>query len=132
MWIIWVLLSLALIALTLVDAFETIIQPRRVTHRFRFARLYYTSAWRLWRTVALRFSGRRRREAFLSVFGPMSMLGLLMTWLLLLMVAFALLHWAIGTRLHGPDETTRFSTYLYLSGTTIFTLGLGDVVPLGR
>src|SRR5215203_1100143 len=117
MWIIWVVLSLGLIALTLVDAFETIIQPRRVTHRFRFARLYYTSAWRLWRTIALRFSNHRRREAFLSVFGPMSMLGLLMTWLLLLIIAFALLHWALRTPLNVVERADAFSTYLYLSGT---------------
>lgn len=132
MAIFWVVISLALIALTLVDAFETIIQPRRVTHRFRFARLYYTTAWRIWRAVALRVPAHRRREAFLSVFGPLSMLGLLTTWLLLLMVAFALLHWSVGTRLHVADETIRFTTYLYLSGTTIFTLGLGDVTPIGR
>jgi hypothetical protein len=131
MWILWVLASLALIALTLVDAFETIIQPRRVTHRYRFARLYYTTAWRLWRSIALRFSNHRRREAFLSVFGPMSMLGLLMTWLLLLIFAFGMMHWALRTPLVEASNSARFTTYLYLSGTTLFTLGLGDIAPTG-
>jgi hypothetical protein len=28
------------------------------------------------------------------------------------------------------EETANFSTYLYLSGTTLFTLGLGDVIPV--
>jgi voltage-gated potassium channel Kch len=32
--------------------------------------------------------------------------------------------------LNAPDKTISFTTYLYLSGTTFFTLGLDDVTPL--
>jgi hypothetical protein len=46
--------SLALIALILLDSFETVVLPRRVIHRFRFARLFYRSASLLWRFLALR------------------------------------------------------------------------------
>jgi hypothetical protein len=130
MWIVWVIFSIAIVFLTLIDAFETIIQPRRVTHRFRFARLYYRSGWRLWRFLALRFTSNRRREAFLSVFGPMSMLGLLTSWLVLLIVAFAVLYWAIETPLVAPEREIDFRSYLYLSGTTMFTLGFGDITPM--
>jgi len=44
-------------------------------------------------------------------------------------VAFALLHWGSGSRMAAPDGHTSFFTTVYMSGTTMFTLGLGDVVP---
>ena len=72
----------------------------------------------------------RRRNGFLSVFGPLSLFGLLSLWAAGLILGFALLHWSFGTALSGPGETDdRFATYLYFSGTTFFTLGYGDVVP---
>jgi hypothetical protein len=45
-------------------------------------------------------------------------------------IGFALVHWASGSILKTPEGTSSFTTYLYLSGTTFFTLGLGDVVPI--
>ena len=51
MWIIGTVVSLALIALTLVDSFEAVLQPRRVTHRFRYAQPFYRSTWTLWRVI---------------------------------------------------------------------------------
>jgi len=60
---------------------------------------------------------------------------LLILWATGLVIGFALLLWAIGSAIKTPEGTTTFSSYLYLSGTTFFTLGLGDVTPntsLGR
>jgi len=50
-------------------------------------------------------------------------------WVIGLIVSFALLHWAAGSPLSTPEGNAGFFTDLYLSGTTFFTLGLGDVVP---
>ena len=77
MRIVGTLASLALIFLMLLDSFESIVLPRRVTHRFRFARLFYRGTWTLWRLVALRIPAGKARETFLSLFGPLSMLALL-------------------------------------------------------
>ena len=52
MHVLAVIAGIVLTLLALVDSFETIIQPRRVVHRFRFARLYYRSTWRVWRVGA--------------------------------------------------------------------------------
>src|SRR5215467_10664192 len=93
MQILGTLVSVGLIFFLLMDSFETAILPRRVTHRFRFARFFYRNTWWLWRTVALSIkAGKAREEPF-------------------------------------------FSTYLYWSGGTFFTLGPGDVTThswLGR
>jgi hypothetical protein len=135
MWIVGVLVSLALIILILVDSFETTVQPRRVTHRFRFARLFYRTTWSFWRVLALRMPTGRIREAFLSWFGPASLLALLVVWVFGLILGFALLHWSLATRFQSGEAATAFGTYVYWSGGTFFTLGYGDLTPvtaLGR
>jgi hypothetical protein len=118
--------------MTLWDAFEVIILPRRVTRRLRFARFFYRLTWRLRSMVAQLIPLDKPRENYLSSFGPLSLLLLLTAWVTGLVAGFAMLQWGLQDRLNVLDRAAPFSTYLYLSGTTFFTLGLGDVIPLGR
>jgi hypothetical protein len=131
-------LSAVLIVLILVEGFETVVQPRRVSRRYRISRVYYAAFWASWRWIAgtlLRKS--KRRAAFLGVFGPLSLLGIFATWVVGLVVGFAILQWGLRDPVSvniGKGEVG-VGTYLYLSGTTFFTLGYGDVTPtasLGR
>jgi hypothetical protein len=122
-------ISVALIALILFDGFEAMVLPRRVTHPFRPTRLFYRVGWGVWSTLAQRLAGRWR-QTFLSLFGPLSLLGLFVTWVLGLIFAFGLLHWAIGTPL-VDDAHPGLLTCLYFSGGTFFTLGYGDLTPAG-
>ena len=118
-----------LILATLVDGFETILVPRRINRRFRYSRLYYRGTWAVWRRLASALPAGRWREAALGAFGPLSMLGLFGSWITSLIVGFAALHWALASDPpHGP--TSGLATDLYFSGTTFFTLGLGDVTPV--
>src|SRR6185295_19488457 len=55
---------------------------------------------------------------------------LLATWALGLIVGFAMLHWGLGSHLSLPPGISGFAADLYLSGSTFFTLGLGDVAPV--
>jgi Ion channel len=129
------LVGVAMILLILLDSFETTVLPRRVTHRFRFARIFYLTTWQLWRAVASWLPAGEWREAFLGVFGPLSLLGLIASWVLGLVFGFALLGWSLELPLHAPEVQPTFGTYLYMSGITFFTLGYGDVTPstmLGR
>ncbi|HVS70695.1 MAG TPA: potassium channel family protein [Phycisphaerae bacterium] len=128
MHVIAVIAGVACILVALVDAFETILQPRRVTHRFRLARFYYRHTWRVWRAGASLLRPGRTREALLSTFGPLSLLGLFANWILWLIFGFAFLNDGVGTALSGALHHN-FYDYLYLSGTTFFTLGYGDVTP---
>ncbi len=119
----------ACILLILYDAFEAVLLPRRVTHAFRLTRLFYRLTWLPWRWLAMRIALPRRREAFLSMFGPLSVLFLYVTWAVGLMLAFGLLHWSLRTRLAAGGAEPTVADYLYLSGVTFFTLGYGDLVP---
>jgi len=121
--------GIALIILVLWEGFETIVLPRRVTRRFRLTRLFYRNTWRPWVKMVKALIPARRRESWLSYFGPLSLLLLLGIWAGGLICGFALIHWALGSTVLTMDGSTGFLMDLYLSGTTFFTLGLGDVLP---
>ena len=123
------LCGIILIVVVLWEGFETIVLPRRVTRRFRLTRLFYRRTWRPWVKMVGSVVPARWRETWLSVFGPLSLLLLLGIWAGGLIIGFALLHGAAGSAVLVRDGSYRFLTDLYLSGSTFFTLGLGDVVP---
>src|SRR6266571_388894 len=124
--------SIGLILIVLWDAFEVIILPRRVTRKFRLTRFFYRSTWKPWRALGRQMTAGNRRELFLSFYGPVSLLLLLGIWACGLILGFAFLHSSIRTMMKSPDGETTFFSYLYFSGSTFFTLGLGDVVPQAR
>jgi Ion channel len=123
--------SVALIVLVLIDGFEAIVMPRRVTHPYRPIRLFYTTFWSCWRITARMFTSPRRRQAYLSLFGPVSLLLLFAAWVMGLILGFGTLHWSLGTVLQTNDQTASLPTYLYFSGGTFFTVGYGDLTPAG-
>ena len=111
------------------DAFEAIILPRRVTRKFRLARIYYRLTWGSWKFYARLISSRKLRESFLGFFGPISLLVLIGVWAVGLVIAFGMMQYGAGSALTFTGGPPSFSTDMYLSGTTFFTLGLGDVLP---
>jgi hypothetical protein len=118
LWVLW-------------EGFETIILPRRVTRRFQLTRLFYRSTWLSWVRMVGAVVPARLRGAWLGVFGPLSLILLMIIWVFGLITGFALIHWSLGPALLNRAGVAQFFTDLYLSGTTFFTLGLGDVVPKG-
>ena len=130
-WLI-AIVGVLLITIGLWDVFETIVLPRRVTRRVRLTRVFYRFSWTPWSAIADKIQKKpKRREVFLSVFGPLSLLALLVVWAATVVLGFALIHWALGSRV-GEITDRSFFTDLYYSGTTFFTLGLGDITPVGK
>jgi Ion channel len=123
------LIGVTILIIVVWDAFEVIILPRRVTRRFRLSRLFYKSLWTMWRFCARLIPGRRVRESAFSIFGPLSLLILVAVWAVGLVLSFGLMQYGAGSALNVAGMTPSFWTDAYLSGTTFFTLGLGDVVP---
>jgi hypothetical protein len=135
MSILIVIAGCVIIAIVLWDAFEAIILPRRVMRRLRLTRLFYLYTWIPLSAIARRMRSIKRREKYLGVFGPLSLIMLLSLWAVGLVFGFAMIHWALATKVGATGEEAAtyvsFGTYLYMSGTTFSTLGFGDVVPLG-
>jgi len=120
------------LVVVLLDAFQTIILPRRATGRFRLTRIFYILTWRPWVFIATLFRDVRKRETFFSFYGPLSLILLLVTWAAALVLGYALIYYSMGSPFNDATQKTGLRTDLYVSGTTIFTLGLGDVTPQTR
>ena len=123
-------LGVALVLIVLWDAFETIILPRRVTRKYRLTRLFYRYTWFFWKSAGSIFSSFGRKETYIAFYGPLSIVLLLSVWALGIILGFALLLVAAGSPINAPGENADFFTDFYLSGTTFFTLGMGDVAPM--
>lgn len=109
------------------DAFETLILPRRVSRRIRLARIYFRATWGAWGGASRIFRRPQRRENYLSFYGPLSLLFLVAVWAIGLILGFGLLQ--LGGGRAQPPGSHSFATLLYMSASTFFTLGLGDVTP---
>jgi hypothetical protein len=114
------------ILVVLWEAFETVVLPRRVTRRFRLTVVFYRFTWGAWKLIAKRIQKVSRRETFLSFYGPLSLLFLFVFWGIGLIVGFGLLYY---TEARADAATSTLASSFYLSGTTLFTLGIGDIVP---
>jgi len=125
-----IIVGLAVILLILLDAFETVVLPRRVARHFRPSVWFYRNTWRPWGRLASRIASPSKRESFLGYFGPLSLLLLLALWASGLIFGFALLQFGAGEHLQLSGEPITFGRLLYHSGETFFTLGYGDIIPI--
>jgi voltage-gated potassium channel Kch len=118
-------LGASLILVVLRDAFEALFHPdgRRV-----LSRGIIRVSWRLFHRIA-----RRRPRAF-ALAGPVTLLAILISWMALLILGWALIIWPhLPDGFHFASELGRpgggFSEAIYLSIVTLATIGYGDISP---
>src|SRR5258707_13670724 len=121
MAIITALLGLALIFLMLMEGFEAMVWPRRVTRPYRFTRYFYRFTWHAWVAGARLIRASKRRQTYLSLYGPLSLLTLFASWVSGIIIGFGLLHWALGTPMLKTEAPLELLTNSSLSGKTFFT-----------
>ena len=121
--------GIVLIFIILMDAFETVILPRRIKRIFRITGWFYRNTWGLWTGVGRHIKSANRREGFLAYFGPLSLIPLMGFWALGLIFGFACVQYGLGEHLSLGNEKITFGKVVYLSGETFFTLGYGDITP---
>jgi hypothetical protein len=121
--------GIIVILAVLLDAFETVVLPRRVRRKFRITVWFYRNTWIPWRKLTSHIKSPGRRENFLGYFGPLSLLFLLALWAGGLIFGFALLQYGAGEHVMLGNEPVTFGRVIYLSGSTFFTLGYGDITP---
>ena len=124
MQVLYAIIGVILVLIVLWDGFETVILPRRVTRRVRLARIFFRATWRIWTLAADRICSRKRHEAMLSYFGPLSLILLLAIWAAGLISGFALIYFSAG--LHPGFEQS-----LFFSGSVFFPLGGMGNIPNG-
>ena len=124
------ILGILCLLYALLDAFQTVILPRRPSGAFRLTGAFYAATWTPWKFLALHVHKPRKRETILSIYGPLSLVLLIAVWAAAVMVGFALIYYGIGSPFHDPLLLHPLHSDFYVSGTTLFTLGLGDVIPV--
>lgn len=117
------LLGLALMGVVAVDTFRTVLLP---SGHGLLSRVWARGLWRLASLVPGRPGHGARRTV-----GPLSVVSTMATWVVLLWLAFALLYLpdvdALGYSSDVEFQGSDLVAALYLSGTVLTTLGLGDV-----
>ena len=121
--------GLLIILSVLLDAFETIVLPRKVQRAFRLTSWFYRHTWVPWVRLSRLIRVNSWRENFLGYFGPFSLILLLVFWAIGLIFGFALLQFGLGEHVQLGNEHITFGVLLYHSGETFFTLGYGDITP---
>jgi hypothetical protein len=119
------------IALTLFDVFQSVVVPRAVGRRYRISFYLWRVMWHLWPSLAWRFyrDDSARREDFLAVFAPFMLISLIGFWVAVLILGFGLLLW--GMRGGLSPTPASFGAVLYFAGSSLLTIGFGDIVGRG-
>jgi hypothetical protein len=123
--------GVVIILLTLNDVFQSVIVPRATGRRYRMSVHVWRSIWRFWPGMAWRLDPENggRREELLAVFAPLTLTLLIFLWAALLIVGFGLVLW--GLRSGITPARPSFGAVLYYSGTSLLTIGYGDIVSHG-
>ena len=129
----WIALPVGIVVLlwALLDVFRTLVMPRAARGRFRLSRLLFRTLWRSWRWVGVRRTTILGRERVLATAAPFFFFLLLLGWVSLALLGFGLILWspAFEHGMGGGDGS--FGTAVYFAGSSLFTLGFGDVVATG-
>jgi hypothetical protein len=120
--------GVALVAAVATDAVSTLVTTQRRSSRLWPTYVFYRRTWRAWRALGGRIASERGRERFLAVYGPLSLLGLLVVWVLLLLAGWGLVWWVLRSQVQGVGS---YLDAVYFAGVGFFTVGFGDVVPVG-
>jgi len=126
----WIALPAGIVILlwTLLDVFRTLVMPRAARGRSRLSRFLFAPLWRPWRRVGVRRKTAQARERVLAGAAPFFFFALLVGWVSLALLGFALILWspAFVDGLGRGGET--FGDAVYVAGSSLFTLGFGGDV----
>jgi hypothetical protein len=112
---------------TFSDVFQSVIVPRPARRRLRASAYISRWGWHAWRWIGHSAIGNETREDFLGTFAPLLLVGLLAFWVGSLIFGYGCIFYALRSGLRpAPD----FSGAIYFAGTSLLTVGFGDIVPV--
>lgn len=116
------------ILLALNDVFQSVVVPRAAGRAWRVSFVVWSAVWSFWPRIAFRLFPRDadRCENFLADFAPFTLVLLLAVWTACALLGYALIFWGLRDGMRPSLHT--FGDALYFSGTSLFTLGFGDLV----
>jgi hypothetical protein len=122
-------LGFIIVALTFVDIFQSVVVPRPTRGSLRLAPFLLDGMWPLWKWIARCFPSAKRRAAFLGFYAPLTVVILLLVWGLAFIFGYGLLFLALQSELQ--PRLHDLGAALYFAGTSLLTLGFGDILATG-
>lgn len=116
------LLGLAVVGFTIASAVRTTVLPR--AYPVRLGRVVFLSVRFVLTLRAGHSAPYERRDRIMALYGPISLLLLLIAWITLILTGFALMFWGLGGL--TPAEAFR------ISGSSVTTLGTRQAPDLIR
>src|SRR2546429_152372 len=123
------ILGSIIVVSTLVDIFQSVVVPRPTRRSLRLAPFLLNGMWPLWKWIALRLPSAKYRAACLGIYAPLTVVVLLLVWGIALIFGYGLLFLALQSELQ--PRLHDLGTALYFAGTSLLTLGFGDIVAIG-
>ena len=116
--------GLAVVVLIASDVFQSVIVPRP-TNSWRPSALISRNGWRFAGTIGMRFRDPDRLESLYALYAPLLLVSLMAFWVTGLILGFGLMFYAL--RGDFRPVTTSYLTSAYYAGTSLLTLGYGDI-----
>ena len=123
------LIGVGLLGMVAYDVYATILHSR--ARAGPIGQNLNRRLWWLARKLAFRFP-RPRRHLILNAVGPLLLPTLVATFILFLILGYALIYWSRMPSAFNVDEKARSPAWIeaiYFSGITLTTLGYGDIAP---
>jgi hypothetical protein len=116
----------ALVIATFGDVFQSVIVPRPAGGRTRGSAFISRWGWRAWRWLGHGAVGNESREDFLGTYAPLLLIALLVFWVTSLIVGYGFIFYALRAGLRPQPD---LGGAIYFAGTSLLTIGFGDIVP---
>src|SRR2546428_9692845 len=123
------LLGGIIVVSTLLNILQSVVVPRPTRGSLRLAPFLLDGMWPLWKWIALRFLPAKYRAALLGIYAPLTVVVLLLVWGIALIFGYGLLFLALQGELQ--PRLHDLGAALYFAGTSLLTLGFGDIVATG-
>ena len=118
--------GLLLVGLALWDVFQTIVVPRPTPGWLRIGRYVVRWTWRPYRSIVVRFKTGLARDAMRGLYAPGAAIMLLVVWLVVIVVGYGLILFALRADLQPVPQT--IGDAVYFAASSILTIGFGDIV----
>ena len=116
------------VAVVVSDVFQSVIVPRP-SAVLRPSSQIVRRGWRWCGAVGVRIADAQRRESFYGTFAPAALIAMLIFWVAALILGLGLIFYGIRSSL-SPSPTSYWSA-AYYAGTSLLTLGYGDIAAKG-
>ena len=114
-----------LVGVAVYDVFQSVVVPRWTSRTLRMAPYLSEFLWPRWKAYGFRLPSQRR-EDFLATFAPLTVMLSLANWVLVLILGYGLMLHALRDGIKPVPHS--LGEAAYFAGTSLLTVGFGDVV----